>query len=231
MTLPLRQVKARPTQLSVDFEAGVPVAVNGRRLSPTRLLETLNDLGKGHGIGRIDMVESRFVGMKSRGVYETPGGSILLAAHQDLEALTVGRDLLHLKNTLAVRFAQMAYFGFWFCEEMEALQAFLAMSQRHVSGRVRIELDRGNVTIIGRESSHSLYDAAIASMEADGGAYDQADATGFIRLQALPLRVAARRTAHLAELAAGAATATARRRAKKQRTPARRALASRSASA
>ncbi len=198
MTLPLAEVKARPQVVKIDFAEGVPVAIDGKRLSPAKLLARANDIGKRHGIGRIDMVESRFVGMKSRGVYETPGGTMLHAAHQDLEALTVGRDLLHLKNTLAVRFAQMAYFGFWFCEEMEALHAFLRSSQRHVSGRVSLELDRGNVTVIGRESEHSLYDAAIASMEDDGGAYDQADASGFIRLQALPLRVAARRAARLA---------------------------------
>ena len=185
-SLPLRQVKARAQQITVDFVAGLPVGVNGRRMAPVKLLETLKEIGKGHGIGRVDLVESRFVGMKSRGVYETPGGSILVAAHQDLEALTVGRDLLHLKNTLAVRFAQMVYFGFWYCEEMEALQSFLAVSQRHVTGRVRLELDRGNISIIGRESAHSLYDAAIASMESDGGAYDQSDASGFIGLQALP---------------------------------------------
>jgi len=201
MTLPLKQVKARPQVISIDFTQGVPVAIDGVRMSPAKLLETANAIGRRHGIGRIDMVESRFVGMKSRGVYETPGGTILMNAHQDLEALTLSRDLLHLKNTLAVRFAQMANFGFWYCEEMEALNAFLVSSQRHVTGRVRIELDRGNVTIIGRESPHSLYDAAIASMEADGGAYDQSDATGFIRLQALPLRVAARRDARLAEAA------------------------------
>jgi argininosuccinate synthase len=122
-----------------------------------------------------------------------------MAAHQDLEALTVGRDLLHTKNTLAVRWAQMAYYGYWFCEEFEALQAFLEVSQKMVTGRVTIELDRGNVIIVGRESENSLYDAAIASMEADGGAYDQSDATGFIRINALPLRVAARRQARLDE--------------------------------
>ena len=197
-TLPLAQVTARRQTVTVDFVAGVPVKVDGKKLSPAALLRTLNEIGFKHGIGRIDMVESRFVGMKSRGVYETPGGTILLAAHQDLEALTVSRDLLHTKNQLAVRFAQMAYFGFWYCEEMEALDAFLKASQRHVTGRVTLELDRGNVTVVGRASAHSLYDAAIASMEADGGAYDQADATGFIRLQALPLRVHARRAARLA---------------------------------
>ena len=197
-TLPLDQVKAKRQKLTVDFIEGVPVAVDGTKMKPHELLNHLNLIGCKHGIGRIDMVESRFVGMKSRGVYETPGGTILLSAHQDLEALTVGRDLLHTKNTLAVRFAQMAYFGFWYCEEMEALDAFLKASQRHVTGRVHLELFRGNVMVTGRESEHSLYDAAIASMEADGGAYNQSDATGFIRLQALPLRVAARRAARLA---------------------------------
>ncbi|MBA2481416.1 MAG: argininosuccinate synthase [Planctomycetes bacterium] len=200
MTKPLKQANAPLQRITVDFEQGIPVAIDGRRMSPAKLLIKANELGSKHGIGRIDMVESRFVGMKSRGVYETPGGSILLSAHQDLEALTVGRDLLHLKNTLAVRFSQMAYFGFWYCEEMDALMAFLKTSQRHVTGRVRLELYRGNVIVAGRESAHSLYDAAIASMEADGGAYDQSDATGFIRLQALPLRVAARRDARLSRL-------------------------------
>jgi argininosuccinate synthase len=199
-TLPLDQVTAKRQKISVDFVQGVPVAVNGKKMKPADLLDHLNTIGCKHGIGRIDMVESRFVGMKSRGVYETPGGTILLAAHQDLEALTVSRDLLHTKNQLAVRFSQMAYFGFWYCEEMEALDAFLKQSQRHVTGRVNIELYKGNVIVTGRTSEHSLYDAAIASMEADGGAYDQGDATGFIRLQALPLRVHARRAARLGQL-------------------------------
>jgi argininosuccinate synthase len=197
-TLPIDKVKAKRETITVDFVEGVPVAINGEHLGPAALLTKANELGFKHGIGRIDMVESRFVGMKSRGVYETPGGTILLSAHQDLEALTVGRDLLHTKNTLAVRWAQMAYFGFWYCEEMDALQAFLKSSQRHVTGRVTLELFKGNVINVGRESAHSLYDANIASMEADGGAYNQGDATGFIRLQALPLRVAARREANLA---------------------------------
>jgi argininosuccinate synthase len=200
-TLPLSQVKAKRQRLAIDFVEGVPVAVNGKKMKAAELLAHLNAIGFKHGVGRIDMVESRFVGMKSRGVYETPGGTILMNAHQDLEALTVGKDLLHTKNTLAVRWAQMAYFGFWYCEEMEAMQAFLTSSQRHVTGRVHLELEKGNVINVGRESAHSLYDAAIASMEADGGAYNQSDATGFIRLQALPLRVAARRAVRLAEKA------------------------------
>lgn len=198
-TLPLAEVKAKREKLTVDFVEGVPVALNGKKMKAAELLAAANAIGMKHGIGRIDMVESRFVGMKSRGVYETPGGTILLNAHQDLEALTVGKDLLHTKNTLAVRWAQMAYFGFWYCEEMDAMQAFLKSSQRHVTGRVHLELEKGNVINVGRESEHSLYDAAVASMEADGGAYDQSDATGFIRLQALPLRVAARREVRLAD--------------------------------
>jgi len=197
LTKPVKKVKAGARKVSIDFERGVPVAIDGRKLSPAKLLARANQLGFEHGIGRIDIVESRFVGMKSRGVYETPGGTILLAAHRDLETLTVGRDLLALKNQLAVRFSQIAYNGFWFCEEMEALRAFLDSSQRHVTGRVHLELYRGNVIVVGRESAHSLYDEAIASMEDDEGAYDQADATGFIRLQALPLRVAARRDRRL----------------------------------
>jgi argininosuccinate synthase len=201
-TKPVKEITEAAETVTVDFEEGVPVKINGKKLSPAKLLAEANRLGSKHGVGRIDMVESRFVGMKSRGVYETPGGTILMNAHQDLEGLTVGRDLLHTKNMLAVRFSQMAYFGFWYCEEMDALHAFLKSSQSHVTGRVTLELYKGNVIVVGRESQHSLYDAAIASMEADGGAYDQSDATGFIRLQALPLRVAARRQARLDSKAA-----------------------------
>jgi argininosuccinate synthase len=199
LTRPVKQVMHDAEAISIDFEQGVPVAVNGDKLSPANLLRKLNELGSKHGVGRIDIVESRFVGMKSRGIYETPGGSILLAAHRDLEAICVSRDLLSTKNTLAVRFSQMAYNGFWYTEEMDALMAFLRSSQQHVTGCVQCELYKGNVIITGRSSPHSLYDADIASMEDDGGAYDQQDATGFIRLQALPLRVAAKRAARLGE--------------------------------
>jgi len=200
LTKPVKEVAARAQKLRVDFEQGLPVALNGKRLSPAKLLSEANRLGFRHGIGRIDIVENRFVGMKSRGIYETPGGSILMAAHQDLETLCVGRDLLALKNQLAVRFSQLAYNGFWYCEEIDALAAFLASSQRHVTGTVYLELYRGNVIVTGRESAHSLYDEAIASMDDDRGAYDQQDASGFIRLQALPLRVAARRDQRLSHL-------------------------------
>ena len=199
LTNPVREVPDQTTTMTVDFVKGVPTAINGVEMSPGELLKEANRLGKENGIGRIDIVESRFVGMKSRGVYETPGGTILLDAHRDLEAMCVSRDLLNLKNTLAVRFSQMAYNGFWYCEEMDALNAFLESSQKHVTGRVHLELYKGNVIVVGRESEHTLYDEDIASMEDDGGAYDQTDATGFIRLQALPLRVAARRSAKLGE--------------------------------
>ena len=197
LTKPLAKVTARRQKIKVEFEKGIPVAVNGKRESPADLLKTLNKIGYKHGIGRIDIVESRFVGMKSRGVYETPGGSILLEAHRDLEAMTVGRDLIQLKNQLSLRWSQLAYNGFWYCEEMDALAAFLESSQQHVNGVVTLELDRGTVRPIGRTSPNSLYDEDIASMDDDGGAYDQQDASGFIKLQALPLRVAAKRQARL----------------------------------
>lgn len=193
LTKPVKSITARAEKVTIDFKAGYPVAINGKKMSAAKLLTEANRLGFKHGVGRIDIVESRFVGMKSRGVYETPGGSILLAAHQDLETLTVGRDLLALKAQLSVRFSQLAYNGFWYCEEMDALQAFLASSQQHVNGRVTLELYKGNIIITGRTSPDSLYDEDIASMDDDGGAYDQSDATGFIRLQSLPLRVAAKR--------------------------------------
>lgn len=197
LTKPVRQVKAAAQKVSIDFVKGIPVAIDGKKLGPAKLLERANELGFKHGVGRIDIVESRFVGMKSRGIYETPGGSILLAAHRDLETMCVGRDLLALKNQLSVRWSTLAYNGFWYAEEKDALDAFLLSSQEHVTGRVTLELYRGNIIITGRESKHSLYDEDIASMDDDHGAYDQTDATGFIRLQALPLRVAANRQAKL----------------------------------
>ena len=197
LTKPVKGIKKGSTKVSIDFEKGIPVAINGKKKSPANILREANRLGFENGVGRIDIVESRFVGMKSRGVYETPGGAILLAAHRDLETMCVNRDLLNTKNQLAVRFSQMAYNGFWYCEEMDALMAFLKSSQQHVTGNVTLELYKGNIIITGRSSDHSLYDEDIASMEDDGGAYDQSDATGFIRLQALPLRVAAKRAQKL----------------------------------
>lgn len=194
-----RRAPDTPEAVSVEFERGVPVRVNGEALSPAALITRLNEAGARHGVGRLDLVESRHVGMKSRGVYETPGGTILLEAHRDLETLTTERGVIHLKETLMPRFAQLTYFGFWYCPEMECLDAFLGASQRFVSGRVDMELYKGSVRIVGRTSPHSLYDDRIASMSDDGGAYDPRDATGFISLLSLPLRVEAARRARAGE--------------------------------
>ncbi|MFH0910223.1 MAG: argininosuccinate synthase [Planctomycetota bacterium] len=190
-----RKAPDRPALLTLGFEQGRAVSLDGRRMKPLPLLQKLNALGGRHGVGRVDMVESRFVGMKSRGVYETPGGAILMAAHRDLEGLTLDRDLALLKDTLMPRFCALVYNGFWFSQEMEALMTFLESSQRFVTGKVRLELYKGNVTILGRESPASLYNPLVASMDDDAGAYNPQDATGFIRLASLPLRAHARRLA------------------------------------
>lgn len=178
-------------ELLIDFEKGLPVAVNGEKLSPAKLLETLNKIGGENAIGRLDMVENRFVGMKSRGVYETPGATILWAAHKALEGITMDRDTMHLRDELMPKFAEMVYYGFWFCEKMKSMDAFIDQTQKNVTGTVRLELYKGNVTITGRKSPVSLYDINIASMDDDKGAYNQSDAIGFIRLNALPQRVQA----------------------------------------
>lgn len=183
----------KPEKLKIGFEKGQPVSINGKKMKPLALLEKLNKLGGKHGIGRIDIVESRFVGMKSRGVYETPGGTILMDAHRDLEGITMDRDLMQLKEMMMPRFATIVYNGLWFCREMDSIMAFLKESQRYVTGSVSLELYKGNVIVTGRESKYSLYDPMIASMEDDEGAYDQSDATGFIRLHGLPLKANARR--------------------------------------
>ncbi len=183
----------RAQVVRITFERGVPVAVNGRKMGARKLLIAANRVAARHGVGRVDMVESRFVGMKSRGVYETPGATLLMTAHRDLEGLTMDRDLMNLRDSLIPRFAEMVYNGFWFSREMDAMRALLVESQRFVSGEVRAELYKGNVTVIGRKSRFSLYDERIASMDDDQGAYDQSHATGFIHLQGLPLRAHARR--------------------------------------
>jgi len=157
------------------------------------LLKALNDLGRDNGIGRLDLVENRFVGMKSRGVYETPGGTILLAAHRAMESITLDRGAMHLKDELMPRYAELIYFGFWFSPEREMLQALIDKSQEHVEGEVRLKLYKGNVTVIGRESDKSLYSSALVTFEDDKGAYDQKDAAGFIKLNALRLRTLASR--------------------------------------
>jgi len=181
----------RATVISVDFEHGDPVAVDSVRLSPASLLTRLNALGRENGIGRLDLVENRFVGMKSRGVYETPGGTILLAAHRGIESITLDREAAYLKDSLLPRYAELIYNGFWFAPERRMLQALIDASQASVTGRVRLKLYKGNVTVIGRESPNSLYSTRVVTFEDDQGAYDQADAQGFIKLQALRLRLGA----------------------------------------
>ncbi len=179
------------TVISMEFERGDAVAIDGVRLSPASLLTRLNELGKINGIGRLDLVENRFVGMKSRGVYETPGGTILLHAHRGIESITLDREAAHLKDELMPRYAELIYNGFWFSPERRMLQAAIDESQRSVSGVVRLKLYKGNVTVIGRESPNSLYSARVVTFEDDQGAYDQVDAQGFIKLQALRLRLGA----------------------------------------
>jgi argininosuccinate synthase len=193
LTADPRRAPDEPETLTLGFEAGRPAALNGETLDPLPLLQRLNELGGRHGVGRIDIVESRFVGMKSRGVYETPGATILVDAHRDLEGLAMDRDLLQLKESLMPRFAALVYNGLWFSREMDALMAFLRESQRHITGEVSLRLYKGTVTVTGRRSPAALYDPQVASMEDDYGAYNQQDATGFIRLHALPLKANARR--------------------------------------
>ena len=185
----------RATIFTMDFEAGDPVAVDGERLSPASLLTRLNQLGHDNGVGRLDLVENRFVGMKSRGVYETPGGTILLAAHRGIESITLDRGAAHLKDELMPRYASLIYNGFWFAPEREMLQAAIDQSQALVTGRVTVKLYKGNVAVTGRESPYSLYDQDLVTFEEGAVAYDHRDAAGFIKLNALRLRVRARRDA------------------------------------
>ena len=181
------------TTIKIGFEKGDAVSLNGKKLSPATLLKSLNDLGRDNGIGRLDLVENRFVGMKSRGVYETPGGTILLAAHRAIESITLDRGAAHLKDDLMPRYAELIYFGFWFSPEREMLQAMIDKSQEHVEGEVTLELYKGNVIVTGRESPKSLYSSTLVTFEDDQGAYDQKDAQGFIKLNALRLRTLAQR--------------------------------------
>ncbi|MFC0634015.1 argininosuccinate synthase [Brevundimonas balnearis] len=181
------------TVIEIGFERGDAVSIDGERLSPAALLTRLNQLGHDNGVGRLDLVENRFVGMKSRGVYETPGGAILLAAHRGIESITLDRGAMHLKDELAVKYAQLIYNGFWFAPEREMLQAAIDKSQERVEGVVRVKLYKGNVAVIGRESPQSLYDQELVTFEEGAVAYDHRDAEGFIKLNALRLRVLARR--------------------------------------
>ena len=183
----------KPTIVEIGFEKGDPVSVDGQKLSPATLLARLNDLGKANGIGRLDLVENRFVGMKSRGVYETPGGTILLTAHRAMESITLDRGAAHLKDDLMPRYAEMIYYGFWFSPEREMLQALIDKSQEFVAGTVRLKVYKGNVIVIGRSSPYSLYNQDLVTFEDDQGAYDQKDAQGFIKLNGLRLRTLAMR--------------------------------------
>ena len=179
----------KATIIAIGFKHGDPVSIDGKALSPAALLTKLNELGHDNGIGRVDLVENRYVGMKSRGIYETPGGTILYDAHRAMESLTVDREAMHLKDELMPRFAELVYNGFWFSPEREMLQALVDKSQEHVEGEVRLKLYKGNVIVIGRTSPTSLYSDQIVTFEDDAGAYDQKDAEGFIKLNALRLRL------------------------------------------
>jgi argininosuccinate synthase len=181
-----------PLSVEVEFEAGTPVGVDGQRLGPVPLLERLNRLGAEHGVGRVDIVENRYVGMKSRGVYETPGGTILHVAHRALESLTLDREVLHLRDSLIPRYAEMVYYGYWYAPEREALQSFMDETQKDVTGTVRLRLYKGSVTVAGRRSPRSLYREDVVTFEADS-VYRQKDAEGFIRLSGLRLRIRALR--------------------------------------
>jgi argininosuccinate synthase len=178
----------RAITIEIGFERGDPVSLDGKRLSPAALLTALNDLGRDNGIGRVDLVENRFVGMKSRGIYETPGGTILHVARRALEALTLDREVLHLRDSLVPRYAEMIYYGFWFAPERRALQTFMDECQEDVTGTVRLKLYKGNVTVTGRRSPRSLYRTDFATFEADS-VYRQRDAEGFINLNALRLKI------------------------------------------
>jgi len=192
-TVDPEQAPDQPAYVTVDFERGDAVAVDGKAMTPANLLAHLNALGRRHGIGRLDLVENRFVGMKSRGMYETPGGTILLAAHRGIEQVTLDRGAAHLKDELMPKYAELIYYGFWFAPEREMLQAAIDRSQEFVTGRVRLKLYKGSVGVVGRESRYSLYDQDLVTFEEGKAAYDQRDAEGFIRLNALRLRTLGQR--------------------------------------
>ncbi|MFZ5807470.1 MAG: argininosuccinate synthase [Verrucomicrobiota bacterium] len=188
LTVSPEKAPNKPEYVVLEFKSGNCIAVNGKKLSPANVLRALNKIGGRNGIGRVDLVENRFVGMKSRGVYETPGGTILHFGHRQIETLTMDREVMHIRDSLIPKYSELIYNGFWFAPEREFLQAAVDHSQQHVTGTVRLKLYKGNITTVGRKSSVSLYNPQIATMEADAGAYNQADATGFIRLNALRLR-------------------------------------------
>ena len=183
----------KPTYIELTYKKGDIVAIDGKAMSPATVLATLNKLGGANGIGRTDIVENRYVGMKSRGAYETPGGTIMLRAHRAIESLTLDREVAHLKDDLMPRYAALIYNGYWWSPERRMLQEMIDASQQNVNGTVRLKLYKGNVIVVGRRSGDSLFDASIATFEEDKGAYNQKDAEGFIKLNALRLRIAAKR--------------------------------------
>lgn len=183
----------KASYIDLGYEKGDPISINGKALSPANLLSELNMIAGAHGIGRVDLVENRYVGMKSRGCYETPGGTVLLKAHRAIESITLDRELSHLKDDLMPRYVSLIYNGYWWSPEREAIQALIDHSQRFVSGYVRLKLYKGNVIVVGRNSSNSLFDEEIATFEDDAGSYDQRDAEGFIKLNALRMRIAAKK--------------------------------------
>ncbi len=194
---PAEEAPDTPEYIEVTFERGDATAINGQAMSPATILTQLNEYGRKHGIGRLDFVENRFVGMKSRGIYETPGGTILLAAHRGIEQITLDSGAGHLKDSLMPRYAELIYNGFWFSPEREMLQALIDKSQEHVTGTVRLKLYKGSVNTVGRWSDHSLYSEKHVTFEEDAGAYDQKDAAGFIKLNALRLKLIGNRNARV----------------------------------
>ena len=197
LTVSPEEAPDKPTYVEVDFVDGTPVGVNGKKLGPAKIMDTLNKVAGANGVGRVDMVENRYVGMKSRGVYETPGGTVLWAAHRALESITMDREVMFLRDSLIPKYAQLAYNGFWYAPEMEALQSFIDKTQENVTGTARIKLYKGNCIVVGRKSPYSLYSEDFATFEEDK-VYNQMDATGFIRLNALRLRIEALKKAEMA---------------------------------
>ena len=192
MTKSPEEAPNKPAYIAIGFMKGIPISINGKLMKPVKLIKELNHLGGEHGIGRMDMIENRLVGIKSRGVYETPGGTILMTAHRDLEALTLDRDTMHYKDTLAIRYAELVYYGKWFTSLKEALDKYIDKTQEHVTGIVRLKLYKGNAIVVGRKSKYSLYDPKLATFEKDD-VYDQKDAGGFINLFGLQIKYGSRR--------------------------------------
>lgn len=195
LTVPVEKAPNKPEVIELEFAKGDLVAINGKKMKAHELLIKLNELGGKHGIGRLDLVENRYVGMKSRGCYETPGGTIMLRAHRAIESLTLDREVAHLKDDLMPRYASLVYNGYWWAPERIALQTLIDHTQANVNGTVRLKLYKGTVTVVGRSSKNSLFDAKISTFDDDGGAYNQADAGGFIKLNALRMRIAADKAA------------------------------------